>query len=374
MSDDLDHDAADELWRKVDRSESGESGRSVPSRSPMSLPPMALGFRHAGNTAVSDPAPAPSDPGEHPTTVFGPQNAPAEADTATRSFVPVGDRQRPEELPEDYEPMDKPRTDMGYFDVLSERRSFTDRLRENPAMVAAVSVAVIALAGLGTYAVSNALGGPSPTPEPTNQTVASNPQDPAPGEGSPQTTDSAPSAPSTLPPADSSEAGWKSNPEKLFTWYGDGMSEIAAAYRPIVGTSDFRYFWKADNETSTDRVLVQIDQAVRAGEVGDLIVFAYGNNDDVTAVQMNELRRVAGDRALVLVGTGTSDPQALPWSSNLNGRYQKMAAERPDTFYVDWQSRVTSDPRLVERGFVLTEDGTREWVAEINSAILSAYR
>lgn len=365
MADELDHDAADELLRKVDRRDAGHEART-PAHSALNLPPMDLGFRHEESARPSRPAPRAAED-QYPTTVFGPEAG--DDETPTRQLPPVTDRDPPEGG-EEIDPVDKPRTGMGDFDVVVDRHGPLHFLTARPVVTASV-VAVVALVTAAVLTVTVFADQDDPSPEalpaPANAPAALT------RSGEPEPALSASPTPTTEP-STPAQAAWKDNPEKVFSWYGDGLSEIAATFKPIIGTSDFMYFWNTDNDTTTDQVLVRIEQAVDSGDAGDLIVFAQGNNNDVTAVQMNRLRQVVGDRALVLVGTGVSDPQALPWSSQLNGRYQKLAAERPDTYYVDWQSTVTADPGLVERGFILTEEGTREWVAQINSAILAAYR
>lgn len=375
MTDDLDHDAADELLRKVDRRDSQDEDQHTTNRPPLSLPPMDLSFRRkkrnesenegGGDAAATVENSDDGDSDKAPSTTFGPAAAWSRADTVADTEPPVGGG----------EPLDKPRTGMGDFDVVMERDGIVEMLRKRPAILLGAIPVVAAVVAVTAVVLS--LGGSDETletlPDPEPATAASIQTHtpgtyvaPDPGSGQDD------------PPGTSlevwGEPEWKSSPEKLFTWYGDGLSEIAATFHPIIGTSDFRYFWKVDNATSTDQAIRQIQQAVTAETIGDVVVFAYGNNEDVTAVQMDELREAVGDRGLILVGTGASDPRALPWSPQLNGRYQKLAAERPNTYYVDWQSRVTANPNLVERGFVLTPEGTREWVAMINSTVLQAYR
>lgn len=368
MNDDLDHDAAEELLRQVESRES-VGAQKGPSRPPISLPPMDLSFRRKKSTAASEDADAQGQTEKIekvPDTTFGPDStAWSKSDTTADTTAP--------DVPGGISPVDKPRTGMGDFDVVMERDGIVDMVRKRPAILYTAIPVVIAVAAVTVLAFN--LGGSGGK---TEQIADPGPATAASIQGNIPETYVVPQ-PSTDGLESNSmevwgEPEWKSSPEKLFTWYGDGLSEIAASFHPIIGTSDFQYFWKVDNQRSTDQAIRQIDQAVKAETIGDVVVFAYGNNDDVTAVQMNELREAVGDRGLILVGTGASDPRALPWSPQLNGRFQKMAAERPNTIYVDWQSRVTSNPRLVERGFVLTPEGTREWAAMINTAVLEAYR
>lgn len=161
-----------------------------------------------------------------------------------------------------------------------------------------------------------------------------------------------------------------------FTWYGDRVSQLAARHAPIIATPDETYYFNANDGVTVDRVLDSVDSRVSSGEIGDMVIFAYGTTEQVTPQQVKHLIESIGPRrGLILVGPGTTNPQSAPWVEQVNEMYRSVAeaAPYPHVQHVDWGRTLASRPDLVSNDYVLTETGTQVWADQINEAIANYY-
>ena len=158
-----------------------------------------------------------------------------------------------------------------------------------------------------------------------------------------------------------------------FSWYGDGISEYAQQFSPIIGQKGQTYTWNVSRNLTPSEAVNAITHSQDG--IGDVVVFSFGTTDDVSSETLARLVQVIGpDRALVLVGVGASDPDALPYGESVNTRYQQLAATRPLTFYADWQREIDADPSLVTRGFIPDgRDGAISWTTLVNWKINEAF-
>lgn len=164
--------------------------------------------------------------------------------------------------------------------------------------------------------------------------------------------------------------------EGEFTWYGDRVSQLAAGHSPIIATPDETFYFNANDGVTVDRVLDSVDSRVPSGEIGDMVVFAYGTTEPVSPQQLEHLINSLGpERGLILVGPGTLNHGDAPWVDQVNDMYRDVAdaVPSPRIQHVDWSRTLASRPDLVTRDYVLTEAGTRVWADQINAAIANYY-
>lgn len=337
------------------------------------LSPLSGAHTERASTFVSGPTAS-----DAPTSVIGPP-VPPPGDPKTSAFPPVPPEYRawsgapPSTTPPTtpVPPMDKEAAPGD----LPPQKPTRGGISTSVMITAIVVSGVVSLAIIVGMVFALRSGGETPTA--SQSPVAANEQDPQgqqPGQDQ-QAVDPGSVPDLTTQPKPDNSAPSAAASEGVFSWYGDGLSQIAAEYQPVIATPEQEFYWNADNGKSVDTVISQILNDADSGKLGDMVVFAYGTNEEVSEGQLNRLLSGLGeDYGVILVGTGTTDPGLVPWSGDLNSRFQRAANQAPGRVqYVNWQNQVDSDPGVVERGFMLTEQGTDAWIGQINDAIARFY-
>lgn len=167
-------------------------------------------------------------------------------------------------------------------------------------------------------------------------------------------------------------APWQENPEYLFSVYADGIGKSAEDNQTVIGTPNTRLYWHADSNVSFDATLDVIESRVKDGQVGDIIVIAYGYNSPVTEEQVARLNAVAGDRGLVLMGVADDGSGAVPWADHVNYLFYDLSQRRPNTVFVDWQSTTEANPKYLSVGR-LSRTGAQAWGDLVTAAVTRLY-
>ena len=164
-----------------------------------------------------------------------------------------------------------------------------------------------------------------------------------------------------------------------FAWYGDRLTMQALTFPGIViGTPGSTYDMHAHADRTAAETVDDIVAAQLAGELPDVVVFAYGTVDDVDQTTIDMLVRSTADRGvpLVLVGPGAAIHDDLPWAGRVNERYAAAAAT-PGVFFVDWQAAVDDNPSTVEstpgETMVLTGPGAVAWTNQVNLTLKTIF-
>lgn len=158
---------------------------------------------------------------------------------------------------------------------------------------------------------------------------------------------------------------------KRFTVIGDGVPTVVRRAGPIIGTPDTEYLWWAtadmDMSTATDLAREHRD------DLGQVVVLAMGSAEPITRAAVDDFAVAIGeDRALVLVGPGGTG-SAKEGLHPTNVILYQLAQERPSTYFVDWQTDVDTNPRLVSDRVVPTATGSATWMARVNWTVNTAF-
>lgn len=179
---------------------------------------------------------------------------------------------------------------------------------------------------------------------------------------------------SQTPPARSKQTtapGVTRSGPKRFTLIGDGVPTVVRSASPIIGTRDTEYLWwstaEMDMATATDLARTRRDA------LGQVVVLAMGSSAPITRAELDTFAEAIGpQRALVLVGPGGAGSAKAGLHATNTVLYQ-FAQQRPDTFFVDWQGDVDTNPDLVSDRIVPTTAGARTWMARVNWIINTAF-
>lgn len=230
------------------------------------------------------------------------------------------------------------------------------------------TVAVLTLTGVGLLLWNVASDGDDkPAADKEDKPAASAPA--TPGKEAEDKPETAPEAPPEKPAKAT---------DPHFVWYGDGLTTWAVGFSPIVGPAGTDYALNADNSTTPQQAVDAIVASSMEGTLPEVVVYAHGTNYDVDQDTLDKLIAATAEKGkyLILVGAGTSDPDAVPWASATNDRYRAAAEGSDRIVYVNWQAAVDADPSVVETGdagFLLTESGAHKWSGDVNAAIASVY-
>lgn len=230
------------------------------------------------------------------------------------------------------------------------------------------TVAVLTLTGVGLLLWNVASDGDDkPAADKEDKPAASAPA--TPGKEAEDKPETAPEAPPEKPAKAT---------DPHFVWYGDGLTTWAVGFSPIVGPAGTDYALNADNSTTPQQAVDAIVASSMEGTLPEVVVYAHGTNYDVDQDTLDKLIAATAEKGkyLILVGAGTSDPDAVPWASATNDRYRAAAEGNDRIVYVNWQAAVDADPSVVETGdagFLLTESGAHKWSGDVNAAIASVY-
>lgn len=167
-------------------------------------------------------------------------------------------------------------------------------------------------------------------------------------------------------------ASWQENPEYLFSVYADSIGKSAEDNQTVIGTPNTRLYWHADPNIAFDTTLDVIESRVRDGQVGDIIVIAYGYNSPVTEEQVARLDAVAGDRGLVLMGVADDGAGTVPWADHVNYLFYDLSQRRPNTVFIDWQSAAQANPKYLSVGR-LSRTGAQAWGDLMTAAVTKMY-
>lgn len=260
-------------------------------------------------------------------------------------------------------------------DGRTRRRRWWSRLGNTLAVIVIIVAVVLAAAFVGIFV----LGDPGPS-RPTEETTTRETED----STSPAAGDTNGNGYNRPAPVDAVEDTRPTDP--LFSWWGDGLSAVAATYSPSIGTKEHGYFWNVDTETTPEAAVSTIGavktaedngvapEPAKLGTLGGVVVFAFGNSADVSQGTLDQLRSVIGSgRTLLLVGVGATSNTDQPWRVDLNNRLKATADDNANTRYIDWQAQVDSNPDYVHDNFLLTQSGAAAWANLINREITSVY-